>query len=243
MKPQGLLDKNGWYDTGLDYPYISPNTIALVLNYKHDRFSITPALTLNQGAAYGTPADFQGLDPRTCRINQGSAGIPDAPNPQTPDYTSCRAAAIGASGTSPGHLYVPNPYTGTFDTFGQFRQPWQFNMGLHSCSYEFSPQDHGQRDDCQSGEPLFRRLERTLDEVAMRRSSIVCGYGYNNFTSTTTTTVPARTTWRRTACPESLLLRSLCAVVRRRQLRQSSAAASGLLPTSNQDLDGQQHFS
>ncbi len=45
MSPQPLLDKFAWYDTGLDYPYVSPNTLALVLNYKHDKWSITPALS------------------------------------------------------------------------------------------------------------------------------------------------------------------------------------------------------
>ncbi len=121
---QPLLDPNAWYVTGLDFPYTSPNVFSLILNYKHDRFSITPALTLNQGAAYGTPADFQGLDPRVCTANQGSVGIAN-PNPHTADYTSCSLAATPA-----GSLYIPNPATGKFDTFGQFTQPWQFNMGL-----------------------------------------------------------------------------------------------------------------
>ncbi|MGA8532602.1 MAG: TonB-dependent receptor [Candidatus Tumulicola sp.] len=129
---QPLLDKNAWYVTGLDYPYTSPNVFALILNYKHDRFSITPALTLNQGAAYGTPADFQGLDPRVCTANQGSVGIAN-PNPHTADYTSCALAATPA-----GSLYVPNPATGRFDTFGEFTQPWQFNMGLQM-HYDVSP--------------------------------------------------------------------------------------------------------
>ena len=100
---QPLLDPNAWYVTGLDFPYTSPNVFALVLNYKHDRFSITPALTLNEGAAYGNPSDFQGLDPRVCTANQGSVGIAN-PNPHTADYTSCTLAA-----TPSGSLYIPNP--------------------------------------------------------------------------------------------------------------------------------------
>jgi Carboxypeptidase regulatory-like domain/TonB dependent receptor len=140
MSPQPMVDKFGWYDTGLDGPYVSPNVFVLLLNYKHDKFSITPALMLNQGASYGSPADFQGLDPRTCRQNQGPSGanIPSAPNPLTADYTSCRAAAIGASGTTPGYLFIPSPYTGKFDTFGQFKQPWQVNLGLQM-RYDLSP--------------------------------------------------------------------------------------------------------
>jgi hypothetical protein len=138
MSPQATLDKYGWYDTGLDAPYVSPNVLSLVLNDKRGRFAITPALSLAEGASYGTPADFQGLDPRTCRSNQGSEGIPDAANPLTADYTSCKSAAVGSQGTSPGYLFVPNPSTGTFDTFGQFRQPWQLNLGLQ-LSYDISP--------------------------------------------------------------------------------------------------------
>jgi hypothetical protein len=80
------------------------------------------------------------LDPRTCRQNQGPTGanIPSAPSPLTPDYTSCHAAAVGASGSTPGYLFIPNPYTGSFDTFGQFRQPWQVNLGLQ-LRYDISP--------------------------------------------------------------------------------------------------------
>jgi hypothetical protein len=132
MQPQPLFDKNGWYTVGLDAPYVSPNTFALVLSYRYQRFSVTPALSLNEGAQYGTPADFQGLDPRTCYSNQSTPpiNIPSAPNPLTADYTSCSKAAVGAGGTSTGYLFIPNPTTGTFDGFGQFRQPWQMNFGM-----------------------------------------------------------------------------------------------------------------
>lgn len=139
MSAHSLFDKFGWYDTGLDFPYVSPNVFVLLLNYKHDKFSITPAVMINEGASYGSPGDFQGLDPRTCSQNQGiGANIPSAPNPLSPDYTSCHSAAIGASGSTPGYLFIPNPHTGTFDTFGQFRQPWQVNLGLQ-LHYDVSP--------------------------------------------------------------------------------------------------------
>ncbi len=179
MTPQPLLDKSGWYDSGLDYPYISPNVFALVLNYKRDKFAITPVFTLNQGATYGTPSDFQGLDPRTCKRNQGAEGIPDAANPQTADYTSCKAAAIGASGTSPGHLYIPNPYTGSFDSFGQFRQPWQFNMGLQ-LRYDFSPRVTGNVMIANLVNRCFGGSSEPWTKV-YAPSSTVCGYSYNKF--------------------------------------------------------------
>ena len=131
--PQPLFDKNAWYETGLDGPYLSPNVFALVLNYRHDRLAITPAFSLNQGPTYGAPSDVIGLDPRTCTSNLGPAGSGfTTGNPQAADYTSCNSAA-----TPSGNLYVPNPETGHFDRFGEFRQPWQLNLGM-SVSYDLS---------------------------------------------------------------------------------------------------------
>ncbi|MGH7738303.1 MAG: TonB-dependent receptor domain-containing protein [Candidatus Tyrphobacter sp.] len=179
MQLQPLLDKFGWYDSGLDYPYVSPNTLALVLNYRHNRFAITPALSLNEGASYGTPADVQGLDPRTCFSNQGSEGIPGAANPLTADYTSCSLAAVGANGTSPGTLYIPNPYTHAFDTFGEFRQPWQLNVGLR-VSYNLTPRVTA----FVTVANLVNRCFGGSVEPWTQQyppNEYVCGYGYNKF--------------------------------------------------------------
>jgi Carboxypeptidase regulatory-like domain/TonB dependent receptor len=132
MPLQPLFDRNGWYDTGLDFPYLSPNTFAFVLNYKHRKFAIAPVATLNEGASYGNPSDVIGVDPRTCLSNNFQQGFVNG-DPLHADYTSCNFAA-----TQSGELFVPNPETGHFDRFGEFRQPWQFNMGMQM-SYEFAP--------------------------------------------------------------------------------------------------------
>ena len=136
MAPQPLPAKDGWYQPGLDFPYLSPNTFSLVLNYRRGRFAFTPAMSLQEGTTYGTPADVQGMDPRSCYYNQRTSGIPSS-TPQNADYTSC-SHALTADGTTPGYLYIPNPQTGTFDSFGQFRQPWQFNLGAQM-SYDVTP--------------------------------------------------------------------------------------------------------
>ena len=170
---QPLLDPNAWYVTGLDFPYTSPNVFALVLNYKHNRFSITPALTLNQGAAYGNPSDFQGLDPRVCTANQGSVGIAN-PNPHTADYTSCTFAA-----TPSATLYIPNPETGHFDTFGEFTQPWQFNMGLQ-VKYDISPQVTANVTVANLVNECFGG-SNTAWSRQFPPSSTVCGYSPNLF--------------------------------------------------------------
>lgn len=136
MSPQPTLALHGWYTPGLELPYLSPNTFALVLNYRRGKFAFTPAMSLQEGTTYGSPADVQGIDPRACTSNQRSVHSPTN-NPLAPDYTSC-GFALTADGTVPGNLYIPNPQTGSFDTFGQFRQPWQFNLGIQM-SYDVSP--------------------------------------------------------------------------------------------------------
>ncbi|HEX3369295.1 MAG TPA: hypothetical protein VHS56_06960, partial [Candidatus Cybelea sp.] len=135
MSPQPLLDRNGWYPVGLDFAYLSPNVVTAIVNYKHNRFAVTPALTFNEGQPYGNPADVNGLDPRTCTAN--STHIPSAPNKLQADYTTCTLAAT-QNGTAPGILAIPNPQTGVFDNFGAFRQPNQLNLSLQM-SYEVTP--------------------------------------------------------------------------------------------------------
>ncbi len=138
MKSQPLLDRDGWYPVGLDVPYLSPNVLSLIVNYKHNKFAIAPALTFNEGVPYGNPADVVGLDPRTCTGNSHRmAGGIASSNPNQADYTTC-ALADTQNGTSPGTLFIPNPTTGTFDTFGAFRQPSQLNLAL-STSYAITP--------------------------------------------------------------------------------------------------------
>lgn len=135
MAPQPLLDRNGWYPVGLDFAYLSPNVASLVLNYKRGKFTVTPAMTFNEGQPYGNPADVYGYDPRVCTGN--SAKIPTAPNPKQADYTTCYSAAT-QNGTSPGSLFIPNPQTGVFDSFGAFRQPSQLNLSM-TIGYQVTP--------------------------------------------------------------------------------------------------------
>ena len=114
MSPQPLLDKYAWYVTGLDFPYTSPNVFSLVLNYKHNRFAITPAFTLNEGAAYGSPSDVIGSI--RASAEQSSSIRHPRPRPACADYTSCGFAA-----TPTGNLYIPNPQTGTSTASGSSR--------------------------------------------------------------------------------------------------------------------------
>jgi hypothetical protein len=174
MKEQPLFDRNGWYDTGLDYPYIVPNNFSVVLNYRRLKWAFTPVVTLNQGATYGNPADVTGVDPRTCLQNQLEAGITSATDPLKADYTSCGFAA-----TPTGSLYVPNPETGHFDAFGEFRQPWQLNVGL-GVTYSVTPRASFNL----TVANLFNRCfggSSTAWTQATPPSGIVCGYNANPF--------------------------------------------------------------
>ena len=134
MRPQPLIDRNGWYPVGLDYSYLSPNTATAIVNYRHNRFAVTPSLQFNEGQLYGNPGDVAGIDPRTCTHN--SRGMTDAPgtNPLQADYTTC-SFSLTQTGTYPGTLFIPDPQTGVFDGFGTFRQPSQLNLSL-ALSYD-----------------------------------------------------------------------------------------------------------
>jgi hypothetical protein len=185
MSPQPTMDKFGWYTPGLDFGYISPNVFALVASYRVHQFAITPAFSLNEGAPYGTPSDFHGLDPRQCTQTQaalsglGGVPIPDAPTPFTADYTSCHAAQVGANGTTPGYIWIPNPYTGKFNTFGQYRQPWEFNMGLQ-LSYTLSPNATANVAVVNLVNSCFGGSNVPWAKT-FAPSAQICGYSYNKF--------------------------------------------------------------
>jgi hypothetical protein len=163
---QGLLDPNAWYapgDVGLSPTnnpsttyYDSPFNGALILNYRHDKFAITPSFQLTAGTSYGGPMDLVGLDPRTCTANSAAAtrpgfdangnpiDIPVTPitsvspntNPNQCDYLT--SGTNGATYAQSPMLYIPNPVTGTFSKPGQFRNPWAFLANVQ-LSYDISP--------------------------------------------------------------------------------------------------------
>jgi len=151
---QPLLDRNGAYPVYESFPnplsapgfpdsrmsFVWPDVIAGFVNYKHNKFSFTPNFQLIYGfsggslggAQYGSPLTVAGIDPRACGGNQGQAGVTGV-NPGFANYTQC-----GNSPNSLGVLYIPDPYTGHFDSVGQFQNPWLLNLNaqLH---YDFSP--------------------------------------------------------------------------------------------------------
>jgi hypothetical protein len=132
--PQPLMDRNGWYPTYDIIPgpfaaangYAVPHVATLLVNYKHDRFAITPSVTFNSGAEYGSPLQWGGYDPTTCTATL-NALMPTLPA-NTADPQNCS-----------GIVFRPDPYNGNkFDTLGSFKEPWQLSASL-GISYDVSP--------------------------------------------------------------------------------------------------------
>jgi hypothetical protein len=135
---QPLLDTNGWYTPYDTIPgpfsysngYEVPNVVSLILNYKHDRFAITPSLHYIDGSYYGSPLVYPGYVPQYCSRQP-------ALSPTTPGVSCANpnnfTAPIGSA------IFIPNPYTGNqFDNLGALREPSQFTLNLQM-SYEVSP--------------------------------------------------------------------------------------------------------
>ncbi len=122
---QPLLDRNAEYTPYDILPspfqgangYETPDVATLVLNYKHKKFAFTPSATYSSGSFYGSPLVYPGYDPVTCAANP-------AANPANTQQCS-------------GYLFIPDAFTGKFDTFGAFREPSRLTLNSQF-SYEAS---------------------------------------------------------------------------------------------------------
>ncbi len=84
----------------------------LLLQYRHQRYTVTPSLAFSSGAFYGAPLSTVGGDPAVCA---------------TP-ITSCSSTII-----------IPNDWTGQFDKMGAFMQPSRLTGNL-ALGYAVTPQ-------------------------------------------------------------------------------------------------------
>ena len=129
---------DGWYPTyystppyGLQLPVagngtnIAPNIFSAFVSYKHNKLQAALTGQLWQGTRYGNPTTILGLDPRSCFGNQGADGV--LPGSHLADYQTCG-----------GQVAIPNPFTGQFDGFGQYTNPWQLNLGAQ-IAYQVTP--------------------------------------------------------------------------------------------------------
>ncbi len=124
---QPLLDPKGEYTPYDILPapfqgangYETPDVATLVLNYKHNRLAITPSATYSSGSFYGSPLVYPGYDPLTCAATVSATS--NAANTQT-----CS-----------NYLFIPDKYTGKFDSFGALREPTRLTVNTQF-SYEAS---------------------------------------------------------------------------------------------------------
>ncbi len=158
---QSLIDPSQAFQTydifpaGINASYSAfgaPYASTLVLNYKHDKWSITPSVQFQGGTRYGAPLTWPGIYPdASVAAGQTPCGVGPAgtnsnypfgnPGTNVYDATTCPngLATAGYTGLSSfGQLSIPDPFTGNFDNLGAFVQPNQIMFNL-SASYDVSP--------------------------------------------------------------------------------------------------------
>ncbi len=140
-----LFDPNGSYIpfdqfpsaglSGVQGSFVAPHVIAAILNYKHDKLTITPSFQLSAGTRYGAPVTSNGIDPAG-----GCAPLAGATTANDPRYP--RGAAGGApydaQTCASNGIPIPNTYTNAFDQIGQFTEPTHFTANMQ-VGYQLSP--------------------------------------------------------------------------------------------------------
>jgi hypothetical protein len=107
-----------------------PHVAAVILNYRHDKWALTPTFQVTAGGRYGSPTMGLGIDPAGggCTALAGStAGDPRYP------YGAAGGSPYAAQNCGPGYLTaIPDPYTGKFDAPGAFVEPTAIvaNLGI-----------------------------------------------------------------------------------------------------------------
>lgn len=127
--PQALVNTSQNFPTYDTFPgalglaaqgFGSPYVATMLVNYRHQKFAITPSLQFQGGGKYGIPITSAGIDPAS---GCGKPLFGDRYN-----ASDC-----------PGVVDIPNPYTGVFDPIGAFTEPNSLIANLQ-LSYDVSPQ-------------------------------------------------------------------------------------------------------
>jgi hypothetical protein len=100
---------------GFGSPYVG----TLLVNYKHQKFAITPSLQFQGGGKYGEPISSAGIDPAS---GCGKPLFGDRYN----------------ASTCPGVVFIPDPFTNGFDPIGAFTEPNELIANVQ-LSYDVSP--------------------------------------------------------------------------------------------------------
>jgi hypothetical protein len=107
---------SGLFAVGSSTSYEVPWTTTAIVQYRRNGLRIVPTFQYDSGFKYGNPFTWVGYDP-------SSGACPAS------DTSQCMAA--GAT------VFRPNPYTGSFDSLGQFKSPGQLTISMQ-ISKEFS---------------------------------------------------------------------------------------------------------
>jgi len=126
--PQALVNTGQNFPTYDTFPgslglaaqgFGSPYVGTMLLNYKHQKFAITPSLQFQGGGKYGIPLTEAGIDPAS---GCGKPLFGDRYN----------------ASTCPNVVDIPNPFTGVFDPIGAFTEPNELIANLQ-LTYDVSP--------------------------------------------------------------------------------------------------------
>jgi hypothetical protein len=111
----------------------------LLLNYRHNRFAITPSLQFAAGQRYGEPENTEGIDPTTCATT-----LPGTLSSTDPRYMGGTAGLTGGSAFDATSCFgalraIPDIYNNNhYDNIGQFVSPAQL-LGNVLLTYDVSP--------------------------------------------------------------------------------------------------------
>ncbi|MBV8147726.1 MAG: TonB-dependent receptor, partial [Candidatus Eremiobacteraeota bacterium] len=144
---------------------ISPNVFSSFVSYKHNQLQVTLTGNLWEGTSYGSPGDVAGIDPRSCSFNQGQIGV--VPGSRLADYQTCSSS-----------IAIPNPATGQLATIGEFRNPWDLNLGAQ-LAYDVTPRIRVSALLANIGNWCFGGSAQEWTAAYPPTGSNICTYSYN----------------------------------------------------------------
>jgi len=119
--------------------YGAPFVTTLLVQYKHDKLAVVPALQFSGGQRYGGPIAADGIDPTSCLATTGLGPVTRSGIPQAPlyPYGAAGGDAYDAA-TCAQDVAIPNPQTGIFDGIGAFVNPSAMQLHMQ-ISYDVTP--------------------------------------------------------------------------------------------------------
>ncbi len=123
QSPVGFLDRNGYYSpydvapaaasglfaVGSSTSYEVPYTTTAIIQYRKNGLRLVPTFQYDSGFRYGNPFTWIGYDP--------SSG-------------ACPATDTSQCVVADATVFRPNPYTGRFDSLGDFKSPGKLTVSM-----------------------------------------------------------------------------------------------------------------